>query len=271
MREFLYDKNSVAISLALFTLIVLAIELGFRIGRRRFPRTSPEQRDHASSVQGSLLGILALLLGFTFSQSLQRYEARSESVVHEANCIGTTWLRSQFLPDSVQAQSRALLAAYLDTRIEANHHSRTDWENAGPLHAKTDELTDQLWALTRQAAREWPTPITATYVNTLNDTIDARASEAAAFDRHVPETVLWLLLFTFLLAGAMLGLTAGLAGHRASLATYLMTLLIVILVFIIIDLDRPRRGLIQVDYSPLTELQKSVQKDQAAARGTPSP
>jgi hypothetical protein len=106
---------------------------------------------------------------------------------------------------------------------------------------------------------EFPNPVTTgLYIQALNDMIDSCGSREAALNRHVPELVLLLLYGTFLMTGCVIGFTAGLSGHRTTYVTYAMVGLIVVLVFIIIDLDRPRRGLIRIDHSSLEELQKSV-------------
>lgn len=76
--------------------------------------------------------------------------------------------------------------------------------------------------------------------------------------RHVPELVLLLLFVTFLLVGAVVGFAAGVANHRPSLVTYMLVGLMAVLVFLILDLDRPRRGVVQVNYASLIELQSSL-------------
>lgn len=96
------------------------------------------------------------------------------------------------------------------------------------------------------------------YAASLNDMIDALGSRDAAIERHVPEIVIMMLFATFLLSGVMLGYASGIAGAMPAAPAYMMMVLIVILVFMIIDLDRPRRGLIEVDQSPMVELLKSL-------------
>ena len=90
---------------------------------------------------------------------------------------------------------------------------------------------------------------------------DAFGERDAALERHVPEPVLFLLYGTFLMTGCVVGFTAGLAGHRTSFATYVMVALIVLLVFVIIDLDRPRRGMIEVSQKSMTDLQSATTPD----------
>jgi hypothetical protein len=132
-------------------------------------------------------------------------------------------------------------------------------------------VSNHLWEYAQQAAREEPSPITTgLFIQSLNEMIDAFGSREAALNRHVPEVVLFLLYGTLLITACVLGFTAGLAGHRASFVTYLMVALIVIIVFIIIDLDRPRRGLIEVSQKSMLDLQATIDtKRDSAAYETP--
>ena len=96
----MYNYSSVLIVAILFVFMVLAIEAGYRIGGRTQSLVNESTKTQINAIQASLLGILALLLGFTFSLSLQRFDSRSEAVVNEANAIGTTYLRAQLLPSA---------------------------------------------------------------------------------------------------------------------------------------------------------------------------
>ena len=98
----------------------------------------------------------------------------------------------------------------------------------------------------------------------LNEVFDNFEVRNAELDRHVPEIVLFLLYITFLLTGSIVGYSSGLSGHRASFVTYIMVGLIVLLVFVIIDLDRPRRGLIEVNQSSFVALLEAVAAERAA-------
>jgi uncharacterized membrane protein (Fun14 family) len=263
MREIMYDQSSVLIVGVLFASLVLAVEVGYRIGRRVQPRANEVSRSHVSAVQASLLGVLALILGFTFSQALSRYDSRSEAVVDEANAIGTAYLRAQLLPSSVRGEVKALLRDYLDTRVQASVIPLSDEAARQALLAKTGQQQTALWSYASQAAEEDPNPVpTGLFIQSLNDMIDSYGRRIAALDRHVPEVVLYLLFCTFLLTLGIVGYAAGVAGHRVSMVTYIMIVLIVLLVFVIIDLDRPRRGLIQVNQQSLTELQSSIHAQQ---------
>ena len=105
----MYDHNSIFIVALLLSALVGAIEIGFRIGRRFSESTNEATRSQINSIQASILGLLALLLGFIFSLALQRYDTRSQAVVSEANAIGTGILRASLIPAAVRTETQDLL------------------------------------------------------------------------------------------------------------------------------------------------------------------
>ena len=239
--------------------MVAAIEIGYRIGLKKKEIANEASKAHLNSIQASVIGILALLLGFTFSLSLQRYDSRSEAVVDEANAIGTAYLRAQLLPTSLRANVQDVLRQYVDLRAQESKVSLSDSQVREVLLVKTTTTQSALWDYAKQAAEIDPNPVkTGLFIQALNEVIDSFGKRNAGINRHVPELILLLVYGTFLLAGVILGFTSGVAGHRPSMASYFMVILIVILVYIILDLDRPRRGLIEVSQAPLLELQSSL-------------
>jgi len=258
----MYDQSSLLIAALLLVSMLLAIEAGYRIGRR--PRQLRESvQSHINAMQASLLGLLALLIGFTFSLSLQRFDNRSAAVVDEANAIGTVYLRAQLLPTSMRAESLELVRKYLDQRIQAGTITSVNEAERNPLLAESTRTLDQLWGLALQAAEQDGRPVTSgLFIQALNNLFDSYTTRIAALDRHVPELVLFLLYGTFLLTGGVIGYATGTSGHRAPFATYILVALMVVVVFVIIDLDRPRRGLIQVSQQSLIELQATIRAAQ---------
>lgn len=251
----MYDHSSLLIVSLLLVALVLAIEIGYRIGRYVGNDASDATKAQINAIQASLLGVLALLLGFTFSLSLQRFDSRSQAVVAEANAIGTALLRAELLPDSVSQRSRSGLGDYVDLRIAAGAISLDRQVEREETLASIVELQNSLWAVAAEAAREDPNPVrSGLYIQALNDAIDAYGERNAALNRHVPEVVLFLLFGTFGLTACLVGYSSGVSGHRATFPTYILTLLISFLVFIIIDLDRPRRGLIEVSQQSMLDL-----------------
>lgn len=235
-QELLYGHSSVAITVVLFLLILLFNEIGFHIGRFVQGRTSNEIKSLTGSIQASILGLLALLLGFTFSMSMQRYDHRNQALIEEANDIGTAVLRAQLLPEPYKESAAS-------KRKQYNQQITT--------------LQSELWSLAVLATNVDPRPVTTgAFVTALNDLIDSQGKRNAQLQMYVPEVVLFLLFIMFVSSGGILGYSSGLGGKRVVAPTALVSFLIALIVFIIIDLDRPKRGLIQVDQSIMLELRQ---------------
>lgn len=254
-QEIMYNQNSILIAILLLASILLAYEICFRIGRHYQKKTDKEVKAQTNSIQTGILGLLALLLGFTFNMSLQRFDNRSYAVIKEANAIGTAILRTKLLPAPYDTINRSLLQKYVDLRIEISSIDLTDISERESVNKKTDEIQNIIWDNSIKAAEIDPRPVTTGYfITSLNDVIDARGERNAILQRHIPEVILFLLFIVFIIGGALMGYTSGLGLKRAYIPTIMFTLLIVLVVFIILDLDRPKRGLIKIKQDSLIEL-----------------
>lgn len=257
MRVYLlmfYNQNSVLIAATLLALMLLSIWLGSLIGLRRMRRTSDSGRTQVMAVQGSLLGLLALLLGFTFSLSLARHDDRSRAVVAEANAIGTAWLRTDLIEEPARTELRRLMRAYLGARLASARLTMVEDADRAEMHAAAQAAFAQLWSIAGATARDAGSPATLSFVTALNAMFDAYGDRTAALERHVPELVLALLFVTLLFLSWVLGYASTVSGVRPTSPLIVMVFLIITLVFLIIDLDRPRRGFIAIDQSALLDL-----------------
>jgi hypothetical protein len=260
MISLMYDQSSVAIVAILFIFLVLGIEAGYWIGRRVQARFSRSARSQINSIRASMLGMLALLLGFTFAQSLQRFDARSEAVIDEANAIGTAYLRAQLAPPSVGEPTQALLRDYLDLRIREAELTLGNPEEQ-TLLVQAQRKQAELWRCAQQAAAADDGPVTSLFIQSINELIDSFGRREAEIRRHVPETVLLVLFVTFVFTVVVVGFSSGTEDHRPSITAHVAVCVIVLVVFIVLDLDHPRRGLIEVPQESLIELQTSIQAD----------
>ncbi len=266
MQELLYNHDAGLITAALAVGMLAALELGYRLGRRRALDTREALRTQINSVQASLLGLLALIIGFTFAVALQHYDARSAAVVTEANALGTTWLRTSLLAEPERGELRMLLRRYVDMRVGEGHEALSESAQRSAALAAANQLHAALWqAVTRLVSKDNNPVTSGLFVAALNDSIDAFGARNAHLSRHVPEVVLWILFATFGVTAAVLGYSAGIARHRPPLASMLLVALIVLVTYLIIDLDRPRRGLIQISQTPMLELRANMQLDGAGA------
>ncbi len=255
MRELLYGFSSTAIAAMLLGFILLAIEAGYRAGRRHCATVDESVKDQTKALDASILGLLSLLLGFTFTMALQHYDGRHHAMVAEANAIGTAWLRAGLLPGTHREAAEKVLREYVDARLAMGE---VDLARSSPFEevaARTSGLQRRLWAEALGAAREDPGPVTSgLFAQAVTDLMDAQAERNAALERHVPEYIV-VLLMTVAIAGTfVMGYSAGLGGQRPAFGTAALAAIITLVVFMIADLDRPRRGLITVGHENLVEL-----------------
>lgn len=252
----IFRNQWMVIIIAGLLLLGLA-ELGFRAGYRLFVAKDESRKSQIGGIQGAVLGMLALLLGFTFSMAVARYEVRRDLVLQEANSIGTTYLRAALLPVAHKNAVENLLRQYVDVRLDF-FSAGSDAAKIADAENRTAKLHLDLWAHAIASSREAPTPITATFINALNDTIDLDASRLNAFRSRVPGSV-WLLVLVVAGAGCYAsGYGAGASGARTRFSNVMLPILIAVVITLIADFDRPRHGLINVNQRPMLDLKAGL-------------
>jgi hypothetical protein len=239
------------IVVCVFLGLIGARELGYWFHRRRLRKGLDPIAD--GFTLNTVLALLALLVGFTFSMSLNRYDARRELVVEEANAIGTTWLRVQLLDENARAELNPILRAYVAERV-AYGNSKTD-EAEEASYARAAALQNRLWQAMGKAIEPIrTTPLSALVVATTNETFDLAASRKAARASHVPHRVLVVMLIYALIVGILVGHEKG----RYRWATTLLFMLLTLATALIIDLDQPSRGAIKVSQQPISDVQAAM-------------
>lgn len=242
--------------------LLLAIEVGHRIGQRA---TSKDEaaRAHVGALQSAALGLLALLLAFTFSMAVSRYDTRKQLVMEEANALGTTALRTSLLPEPQRQQARASLRAYVAARL-AFYEAGEDGARVDAALAAGAREQARLWALATEVATQDPRSVPAgLFIQTLNDSIDLAEKRLVAYESHVPGTVMALLLLVSALAFGFLGHGSALAGARHFASTAVFALLVTLVVTLVLDIDRPRGGLIRISQASMQRLAASLAAEPA--------
>jgi hypothetical protein len=256
--EIVYRVNETVIALVVVGSLLLAVELGYRLGGKFPPGLTDSAKSPVLAVSGALLGLLALLLGFTLSMSLDRFEDRRQLVVQEANAIGTTYLRSGLLPEPDRSAVAELLRSYVEARLDF-FNRRDDEAEFKRVIDRNEKLQRELWSHVATAVEKDSRPVTTgLFIQTLNEVIDLHEARVAAMENHVPESVLLLLLLVAVLAAMLVGYGCGLANRRHLLSTSVLSLLIGAVVIVIMDLDRPNRGLIHVSQKSMVRLRESM-------------
>lgn len=208
-----------------------------------------------------MLGLLALLLGFTFFMAVSRFETRQSLVIDEANAIGTTHLRVKFLPAEQTDAAEGLLREYVAARLSF-YTAGIDSARLEKANMDATRIQGQLWALAVEAAAQDPRSVPAGLLaESLNTLIDIQEKRQAALDNHVPETVLYLLLVVSLASLGVVGYGCGLIRRRRPFSSALLAFLVVSVVATILDIDRPRRGLVEVSQRSLLRLQATQERE----------
>jgi len=256
--DILFNIDSGVIIFGLLIAMIAALEIGRRLGLKARPNLDDAARTQASSLQGAIIGMLALLLAFTLSMAISRYETRRQLVLDEANSIGTTYLRTKLLPAPYAGDAANLLRQYVANRI-AFFSAGIDQALLEADNAEAARLQSQLWAIAQATSAQDNRAIpTSLFVQSLNDTIDLQAKRLAAFQNRVPETVIWLLLGVAVATAAVVGYNNGLGNRQHAFGAITLVVVITIVIWVIIDIDRPRRGLIQVSQQSMIDVQNFI-------------
>ena len=239
----------------LLVILLLAIEVGFRFGRRAWVKHQAPPSGQIGAVLGAILGLLGLLLGFSFAAAGARFLERQDLIVEEANTIGTAYLRAGLLADPHRAALRDALRQYTDHRVEISKHLRHGF--TPDMGARIKLLHEQMWDAALAGVQANP-DATLAVLDPVNDVIDIHSTRIAAGRKHLPALVLDLLIASSILAIGTIGYGAGPTGRRSNALVVPLAVLIAMALWITIDLDQPRAGMLRLSDAPLKVLQADI-------------
>jgi hypothetical protein len=234
--------------------MLAATEIGFRLGRGRQASTPANTKLQVSTVGATLLGVLALLLGFTMTMAVSRFDVRRQLLVDEADAIGTACLRTQLLPPPEGAEITGLLRQYIDVRVQYGT-AGIDLARLDSLRTQTAQLQTELWTHAVAYAQRDPNPVKAgLLLQSLNRAFDLEAARWMAFQNRVPASVMFVNTVVSLLAAMLVGYAFGMDGRRDIFSMFLLALSITLVLAVITDLNRPRSGFIRSSQQPMIDL-----------------
>jgi hypothetical protein len=249
-----YRTNEVVINWSFFLLMLTATEVGFRLGRKSEARTPESVKSQIFTVEAGILGILALLLGFTISMAVSRFEIRKQLVLEEADAIGTARLRTQLLPPPAGPEIASLLSQYVNIRVQYGA-AGNDLARLEDLNNQTARFHTELWSRATAYARQDPNPVTTgLLLQSLNEAIDLGEARWMAIKNHVPESVIYINAVVGLLSAMLVGYSFGVNGRRNIFSMFMLAVAITLVLAVIIDLDRPRAGYIRGSQQPMIDL-----------------
>jgi hypothetical protein len=235
-------------ALAVVVGMLLFLEIGRRLGRRLMARDPEGARAGTGAVDGAVLGLLALLIAFTFSGAASRFDTRRHLIVEEANDIGTAYLRLDMLPAEAQPALRESFRRYVDSRLRY-HKGLGDRKASEQERANSGRLQGEIWRQAMAAIRA-PGALPAApmmVLPALNAMCDIATTQAMATKLHPPR-IIFTMLIGVALASALLAGLAMAGGKRRDWYHILMFALVVgLTVYVILDIEYPREGLIRID------------------------
>jgi hypothetical protein len=248
------------IGLVLFILVLASFLVGVRIRKNVLKKHPDLANDDFGALSSSLLGLLALLLAFTFGMANSRFDDRRKLAIEEANAIGTVVLRAEVLPDSMKNILKSQLEEYLETRIAFNQ-AGMDFDKMVDYYYKADGISSDIWMTVAEYAKT-NTEITRTseIIPALNAMIDITTSRRAAGEANIPDSIQFLLIFLCVCSTFLMGYER--KNRIDMLVVVGFSLMLALTVFTIIDLDRPRSGLVNLDEanSKIVELRSLFNK-----------
>ena len=236
-----------------FIGLTLAAWIGVLLSKNR--GVEAEVREDFGIILAATLTLLGLIVGFTFSMALGRYDQRKNYEEEEANAIGTEFLRAGLLPAADAAKVRALLLSYLDQRIL--FYTTREEEELARIDAQTAKLQGELWSAVQAAAAAQPNQVVALAVSGMNDVLNSQGYTQAAWWNRIPPAAWSLMAAIAICSVALVGFGARNPKAESKLLLVL-PIVVAIAFFLIADIDSPRRGLIHVKPQNLLSLSQSL-------------
>jgi hypothetical protein len=242
------------IFLVCFLVMWGSAQIGARYLSRR-NQLDAEARSDFNFIVGATLTLLGLIIGFSFSMAVGRYDQRKNYEEEEANAIGTEYVRADLLPSADAEKIHALLRQYLDERI--SFYQVRYGSQLRQIDAATAQLQNEMWSAVKSAALAQPTPVMALVVSGMNDVLNRQGYTQAAWWNRIPPAAWGLMVAIAICCNLLIGF----ATHPVKARTYLLMVLplVVSISFLLLaDLDSPRGGIIRVHPQNLLSLAQSL-------------
>jgi hypothetical protein len=259
--SFFYDVPIWVSGLWVIVVLLVSIELGFRLGLRQQETWANAPSGGGNLVLTAMFALLGLTLAFTYNAGASRYDNRKQVVIIEANALGTVFLRANLVDEPGRTELKRATLDYARSRVSRDSGFITTKQQQRRIEESV-RMLDRLWPITEQIIKQRePGPIELFLAAAVNTVIDVHAARVAGIMDRLPATVLWLLTFIAAASLAVAGFNAGLSGRisRGRMTTFATVLATVMLV--IMDFDRPTDGLIQIGQESIYQVIEVMEKD----------
>lgn len=252
----LYRTSEWLVALLLLGLMVMACETGHALGLQSM--ATDKTKAMVPTIAASILALFGLLLGFTMSMSVSRYDSRRRLVLEEANALMAAYRRAQALPAPENTELQGLLRQYVDNRLLVSENA-LDPQTLQQGKEEDARLQGELWSRAAALAQRNPQSVPAgLLVESLDNAFSLENSRWIGFVAHLPEGVIYVNVLMGLVAALMVGYEFGITGHRHPLSEALVIISIVMVLTLIVELDHPHSGVIRVSQQPLVDIQRRL-------------
>lgn len=250
----------------IFVEILLAgLEIGFRLGFLQRKKLKDGDAGGGAIVISSMFALLGLILAFTYGASVSRHEARKQTIINEANALGTAFLIASLAPALESTDLRNKLLDYAHTRnIKRNKHYNS--KEKRQILKQSLQKQALLWPATNRIVKSSQTPdfIKLSLVNAITNVLDIHTERLAVITDKLPGPVLWILVF---LSAASLGVasySAGVSGRMSRWRMSIFSFVLAGIILVIVDFDRASEGLIMVPNSSMKAAIRGMEADMAS-------
>ncbi|MBO9699355.1 MAG: hypothetical protein J7604_04045 [Sporocytophaga sp.] len=258
-KMFLFWIGEWYIALVVLILMFAGFEAGFRMGIKSLAVNDEKRRNVVTNFQVGLISLLGLMIAFTFAMAVARFDDGRTLMAEETDALETAYFRCDLLPDSTRMKLHNVLREYIDIRL-LFYQPRLDESKVLNVNRQTRKIQNRLWSYAPEITKGLPDYLAAGVLESLNHLINVSNKRYIAMENHVPELIFFLLFLISVLTNVAVGYSCGIAADRHIFFTIIFSFCVCTILLVIMDLDRPRRGLIRVSQESLIELKKDVEK-----------
>ncbi len=243
----------------LFTISVVALWFSAWLGAfflRSRAALDDDERQDFETIRAATLTLLALIIGFSFSIAIGRYEQRRGYEEAEANAIGTEYLRADFLPTTDAVKVRGLLRKYVAQRIL--FYTTDSAQQLQQIDSYTAQLQTDLWSAVQVPAAANPTRMMTLVVSGMNDVLNSQGYTQSAYWNRIPRGEWGLMAMIAIFANLLVGYGSR-RVERKRILLLALPVIVSVAFMLIADIDSPRGGIIHVRPVNLESLARSLQ------------
>jgi hypothetical protein len=239
--------NAALFAATLLVGVLICLRTGWRLGRRRLRADGDDASAGLGAVEGPVFGLMGLLIAFTFTGALGRFDNRRDLITAEVNAIGTAWLRLDLLDTEARGETQTLFRRYVDARVDT-YAAATDPAAVAAGRKRSNALQSAIWHRLIVAALRDPTPRVASVVlPPVNEMFDLAHTRLLVTRQHPPLIIYWMLGFLVLVSALLAGFGMAKAKSQSVLHLVGFAAIVSTCVYLILDIEYPRLGFVRVD------------------------